>query len=125
MTVSMRVMSAGDGYKYLLRTVAAGDGDRSLSTPLTRYYAEQGAPWGRKRTYVLTDERGTRDDSRDPEPHDHADHQPGHRRPEVADGALSPHQRRSRGVGEGCGAAGGRLPRLCRIPRIRGRRGVP
>ena len=34
-TVSMRVMSAGDGYKYLLRTVAAGDGDRSLSTPLT------------------------------------------------------------------------------------------
>jgi len=30
-TVSMRVMSAGDGYKYLLRTVAAGDGDRDLS----------------------------------------------------------------------------------------------
>lgn len=47
MTVSMRVMSAGDGYKYLLRTVAAGDGDRSLSTPLTRYYAEQGSPPGR------------------------------------------------------------------------------
>lgn len=42
MTVSMRVMSAGDGYKYLLRSVAAGDGDRSLSTPLTRYYAEAG-----------------------------------------------------------------------------------
>lgn len=47
MTVSMRVMSAGDGYKYLLRTVAAGDGDRSLSTPLTRYYAEVGTPPGR------------------------------------------------------------------------------
>src|SRR5690625_3072637 len=46
MTVSMRVMSAGDGYKYLLRTVAAGDGDRSLSTPLPGYYAEQGAPPG-------------------------------------------------------------------------------
>jgi len=43
----MRVMSAGDGYKYLLRTVAAGDGDRSLSTPLTRYYAEEGSPPGR------------------------------------------------------------------------------
>jgi conjugative relaxase-like TrwC/TraI family protein len=43
----MRVMSAGDGYKYLLRTVAAGDGDRSLSTPLTRYYAAAGAPPGR------------------------------------------------------------------------------
>ena len=40
-------MSAGDGYKYLLRTVAAGDGDRSLSTPLTRYYAEEGSPPGR------------------------------------------------------------------------------
>lgn len=37
-TVSMRVMSAGDGYKYFLRSVAAADGDRSLPTPLTRYY---------------------------------------------------------------------------------------
>ncbi|OUZ07047.1 conjugal transfer protein [Aeromicrobium sp. PE09-221] len=46
MTVSMRVMSAGDGYKYLLRTVAAADGDRELSTPLTRYYVEAGAPPG-------------------------------------------------------------------------------
>jgi hypothetical protein len=43
----MRVMSAGDGYKYLLRTVAAGDGKRLLSTPLTRYYAEEGTPPGR------------------------------------------------------------------------------
>jgi hypothetical protein len=47
MTVSMRVMSAGDGYKYLLRTVASGDGDRALSTPLTRYYVEKGSPPGR------------------------------------------------------------------------------
>ncbi len=47
MTVSVRVMSAGDGYKYLLKTVAAADGDRSLSTPLTRYYAEAGTPPGR------------------------------------------------------------------------------
>lgn len=46
-TVSMRVMSAGDGYRYLLRTVASGDGDRDLSTPLTRYYAEKGSPPGR------------------------------------------------------------------------------
>ena len=43
----MRVMSAGDGYKYLLRTVATGDGERTLSTPLTRYYAEGGTPPGR------------------------------------------------------------------------------
>ncbi|MEX3509776.1 MobF family relaxase [Kocuria carniphila] len=42
----MRVMSAGDGYKYLLRTVAAADGDRELSTPLTRYYVEAGTPPG-------------------------------------------------------------------------------
>ncbi len=47
MTVSMRVMSAGDGYRYLLASVAAGDGDRSLSTPLTRYYLEAGCPPGR------------------------------------------------------------------------------
>jgi conjugative relaxase-like TrwC/TraI family protein len=46
-TVSMRVMSAGDGYKYLLRTVAASDGQRSLSTPLTRYYSAMGTPPGR------------------------------------------------------------------------------
>ena len=47
MTVSIRVMSAGDGYKYLLRTVAAGDGNRLLSTPLTRYYSAEGTPPGR------------------------------------------------------------------------------
>lgn len=46
MTVSMRKMSAGEGYKYLLRSVACGDGNRSLSTPLTRYYAEAGTPPG-------------------------------------------------------------------------------
>ncbi|MEU1970780.1 MobF family relaxase [Microbacterium sp. NPDC019599] len=40
-------MSAGDGYKYLLRTVAAGDGARSLYTPLTRYYHVEGTPPGR------------------------------------------------------------------------------
>jgi hypothetical protein len=36
----MRVMSAGEGYRYLLASVAAGDGDRSMRTPLARYYAE-------------------------------------------------------------------------------------
>jgi len=47
MTVTIKKMSAGKGYEYLLRTVAAGDGDRSLSTPLTRYYTEAGTPPGR------------------------------------------------------------------------------
>lgn len=43
----MRVMSAGHGYRYLLRTVAAGDGDRDVTEPLTRYYQEKGTPPGR------------------------------------------------------------------------------
>jgi conjugative relaxase-like TrwC/TraI family protein len=46
-TVTISKMSAGKGYEYFLRTVAAGDGDRSLSTPLTRYYTEEGTPPGR------------------------------------------------------------------------------
>lgn len=45
--VSLRKMSAGHGYKYLLKTVVVGDGERDLSTPLTRYYAETGTPPGR------------------------------------------------------------------------------
>lgn len=47
MTVSMRRMSAGSGYRYLLKSVAAGDSGRDLSTPLTRYYADVGTPPGR------------------------------------------------------------------------------
>ena len=47
MTVTISKMSAGRGYEYFLRTVAAGDGDRSLSTPLTRYYSVEGTPPGR------------------------------------------------------------------------------
>ncbi|MGB4956835.1 MAG: MobF family relaxase, partial [Candidatus Saccharimonas sp.] len=50
----MRVMSAGDGYKYLLRSVVANDGDRALSTPLTRYYTEEGTPPGRWMGSALT-----------------------------------------------------------------------
>ena len=46
MTVSMCVMSAGGCYKYLLKSIAAGDGDRSLSASLTRYYAEAANPPG-------------------------------------------------------------------------------
>ena len=46
-TVSLRRMTAGSGYQYLLRSVVAGDGARPLSTPLTRYYSEVGTPPGR------------------------------------------------------------------------------
>ena len=47
MTVTIHPMHAGHGVDYLLRTVAVGDGDRSLADPLTRYYTEEGTPPGR------------------------------------------------------------------------------
>lgn len=46
MTVTVKSMHAGQGVDYLLRTVAVGDGDRSLRDPLTRYYTEEGTPPG-------------------------------------------------------------------------------
>lgn len=46
MVMTIRVMSSGHGYEYLLSSVAAGDGDRDMGTPLTRYYAESGCPPG-------------------------------------------------------------------------------
>ncbi len=42
----MRTMNAGDDCKYLLRSVVAGVGDRSLSTRLVRYYAQGLDPAG-------------------------------------------------------------------------------
>ncbi len=47
MTVSMRVMSAGEGYRYLLKGVATGDHDRKDPIPLVGYYTEDGNPPGR------------------------------------------------------------------------------
>jgi conjugative relaxase-like TrwC/TraI family protein len=47
MTVSIKRLSAGTGYRYLMKTVAAGDGSRDQSTALTRYYNEAGTPPGR------------------------------------------------------------------------------
>jgi hypothetical protein len=35
--MTIRVMSSGCGCEYLLKSVAAGDGDRDMGTPLTRY----------------------------------------------------------------------------------------
>lgn len=40
-------MSAGQGYRYLLDSVVAGDGQRDAAQALTRYYAETGTPPGR------------------------------------------------------------------------------
>lgn len=55
MTVSMRVMSAGDGYKYLLKTIAAADGNRPLSNapdPLLRGSRHPTGPLARHRSHV-------------------------------------------------------------------------
>ncbi|MBO1804497.1 relaxase domain-containing protein [Leucobacter ruminantium] len=46
MTMSMRVMSAGQGVAYLLNSVVVGDGDRDFTEPLTRYYSQAGTPPG-------------------------------------------------------------------------------
>ncbi|UOQ56364.1 relaxase domain-containing protein [Leucobacter allii] len=47
MTISIRVMTAGQGYRYLLNSVVVGDGDRDAATALTRYYEQSGTPPGR------------------------------------------------------------------------------
>ena len=44
--MTIRVMSSGKGYEYLLNSVVVGDGDRDMGTPLTRYYTESGCPPG-------------------------------------------------------------------------------
>lgn len=45
-TISIRVMTAGQGYRYLLNSVVTGDGDRDAASTLTRYYLESGTPPG-------------------------------------------------------------------------------
>jgi conjugative relaxase-like TrwC/TraI family protein len=46
-TISIRRMSLGSGYKYLMESVARGDGVADQSSPLTRYYTDSGTPPGR------------------------------------------------------------------------------
>jgi conjugative relaxase-like TrwC/TraI family protein len=47
MTVSIRRMTTGGGFRYLMESVVRGDGAVERSSPLTRYYAESGTPPGR------------------------------------------------------------------------------
>ena len=47
MTVSIRRMTLGSGYKYLMGSVAQSDGASQHVSALTRYYAESGTPPGR------------------------------------------------------------------------------
>ena len=47
MTMSIRRMTLGSGYKYLMNSVAQSDGASQQASALTRYYAESGTPPGR------------------------------------------------------------------------------
>ncbi len=44
--ISLRRMTLGSGYRYLMESVAVGDGAPGQSSNLTRYYAESGTPPG-------------------------------------------------------------------------------
>lgn len=44
--ITVRRMAVGSGFRYLMSSVAAGDGAKTAGTPLTRYYAESGTPPG-------------------------------------------------------------------------------
>jgi conjugative relaxase-like TrwC/TraI family protein len=44
--ISMRRMALGSGFKYLMDSIAVGDGRADQSSSLTRYYAESGTPPG-------------------------------------------------------------------------------
>ncbi len=44
--ISLRRMTLGSGYRYLMESVAAGDGVRRQSMSLADYYAESGTPPG-------------------------------------------------------------------------------
>ena len=46
-TMSIRRMSLGAGYRYLMSSVARADGSGHAASALTRYYAESGTPPGR------------------------------------------------------------------------------
>lgn len=45
--ISIRRISLGGGFRYLMESVAVGDGAADRSSPLSRYYAESGTPPGR------------------------------------------------------------------------------
>jgi conjugative relaxase-like TrwC/TraI family protein len=47
MTVSIRRMTTGNGFRYLMESVTDRDGAVERSSPVTRYYAETGTPPGR------------------------------------------------------------------------------
>ncbi len=44
--ISLRRMTLGSGYRYLMESVAVGDGAPGHASNLTRYYATSGTPPG-------------------------------------------------------------------------------
>ena len=44
--ISLRRMTLGSGYRYLMESVAVGDGAPGHTSNLTRYYATSGTPPG-------------------------------------------------------------------------------
>ena len=44
--ISLRKVTLGSGYRYLMESIAAGDGARRQSTSLSAYYAVSGTPPG-------------------------------------------------------------------------------
>ena len=47
MTMSIRRMTLGAGYRYLMSSVARSDAGKSTTSPMTAYYTEAGTPPGR------------------------------------------------------------------------------
>ncbi|WP_258861441.1 relaxase domain-containing protein [Microbacterium sp. JB110] len=100
-------MSSGKGYEYLLHSVVAGDGDREMSSPLTRYYTESGCPPG---TWIGTGLTSL-DDGRSPA---------------LAEGDTVTEEHLARLLGEGIHPANGSAPgtRSCNRPASGLRRGL-
>ncbi|MHB8190667.1 MAG: MobF family relaxase [Ferrimicrobium sp.] len=53
--LTIRKLSVGQGYKYLMDSIAVGDGRVDQSSGLTRYYTESGTPPGRWKGAGLAD----------------------------------------------------------------------
>ncbi len=53
--LTIRKLSLGQGYRYLMDSIAVGDGRVDQSSELTRYYAESGTPPGRWKGNGLAD----------------------------------------------------------------------
>lgn len=52
--ISLRRMTLGSGYRYLMESVAVGDGAVGASSDLTRYDAESGTVYGTPRAGEAT-----------------------------------------------------------------------